>query len=109
MKQIIKKRTGKEEKKEKRYSRAKNMEKQSFELKRKREPSNDIDGPNRLVDSRAEIEAEIGMEARYIWIRMLLSRVRLFVKEKIIKRSGKEEKERVIREASVHYRPVINQ
>lgn len=56
MKQIIKKRTGKEEKKEKRYSRAKNMEKQSFELKRKREPSNDIDG---LVDSRAEIEAEI--------------------------------------------------
>lgn len=59
MKQIIKKRTGKEEKKEKRYSRAKNMEKQSFELKRKREPSNDIDGPNRLVDSRTEIEAEI--------------------------------------------------
>lgn len=56
MKQIIKKRTGKEEKKEKRYSRAKNMEKQSFELKKKREPSNDIDG---LVDSRAEIEAEI--------------------------------------------------
>lgn len=59
MKQIIKKRTGKEEKKEKRYSRAKNMEKQSFELKKKREPSNDIDGPNRLVDSRTEIEAEI--------------------------------------------------
>lgn len=108
MKQIIKKRTGKEEKKEKRYSRAKNMEKQSFELKKKREPSNDIDGPNRLVDSRAEIETEI-VEARYIWIRMLLSRVRPFVKEKIIKRSGKEEKERVIREASVHYRPVINQ
>lgn len=40
---------------------------------------------------------------------MLLSHVRPFVKEKIIKRSGKEEKERVIREASVHYRPVINQ